>query len=138
MSTDLSRVFMGVAGDDKKISADNAGTVARKLGYVPSKSQIRAIESRGPLTESQISEWLTTLPHIDDVREGDLRGVFTYMDAKGDGRVPTGVFFKMMETVGEPLNEEEMQKVKTTFCKEDETSIDYVEMIRGIMGKKAD
>lgn len=134
VKSEFSKKFDSVAGGSKTVTAEQAGYVARLLGFAPSQEEIRQLKAKSSaLSQQDVSEWLKVVAHADD-NVDNLIKFFQYYDPKNTGTVTRQQMSNLLRTYGEPLTEAEVNGILSDFGISGE-HINYREFVDRLLAK---
>ena len=127
---------------DGKIPPRDLGLVMRSLGQNPSEADLVVLISELGITNEQHIDFATFLTVMarqlkkEDATEANLIEAFAIFDKTGDGFIPTEELRYVMGSLGEKLNDTELDELCTEF--ERDGKVNYINMVKIMFGIEKD
>jgi calmodulin len=119
---------------DGRITAKELGTVMRSLGQNPSEAELQDMVNQVDLDGNgtiEFDEFLYMMSRQmrDGDTEEDIKAAFRVFDKDGDGKITTAELTHIMNNLGEPLTQEEVDEMIAQADTNKDGIIDYAEFV---------
>lgn len=121
------------------VPASRIGTIVRACGEYPTEARINSIVEKANERDGTISyeEFLTIMQDIRTsekrVTTTDLEAAFSVFDTSKSGTIHSDELRKVLTTLGEKLNEEEVEELLSLAEPNADGTIDYVQLSRKLI-----